>query len=79
MHTELTMSCPRTSTNERTNHRPSWLPTVRQTGRTLHTVIRFLISTQAACGDGPQEGVTGVCNNHGMITYMNGRREFPIR
>ncbi len=41
--------------------------------------IRCLISTQVASGDGPHEGITGVCDNHGMIAYMNYRHECPIR
>ena len=41
--------------------------------------IRFLISTQLASGDGPHEGITGVCNNHYTITYMHHRHELPIQ
>jgi hypothetical protein len=38
-----------------------------------------LISAQVASGDGPHEGITGVCNNHCTITYMHHRHEFPIQ
>ncbi len=41
--------------------------------------IRFLISTQVASVDEPHEGITGVCNNHGMIAYLIYRHVFPIR
>jgi hypothetical protein len=74
----LTMSCldrQRTSTNE-----PQALMAANRPPDRPHIShgIRFLISTQGASGNWPHESITGVCNNHGMITYMNYRHAFPI-
>jgi hypothetical protein len=59
----LTMSRPRAPTNDRT-HRHSVMASHRPPDRPrMAHGIRFMISThQVASGDGPREGMTGVCS-----------------
>jgi hypothetical protein len=76
MHAYAHDIMPRTSTNETqalmAANRPADRPHI------AHGIGCF-ISTQVASGDGPHEGMTGVCNNHCTITYMHHRHELLIQ
>jgi hypothetical protein len=76
MHAYAHDIMPRTSTNE-----TRALMAANRSPDRPHIAhgIWCLISTQVASGDGPHEGITGVCNNLCTITYVHHRHEFPIQ
>jgi len=44
----------------------------------VESAVRFLVKSQDASGDWPQQLISGVFNNSCMITYANYRLIFPI-